>query len=173
MVCPRDDGVAVVVAADRSRHVCKTRSVECVQPPPDELPLSYTACYHTCSLAANMLTLAADSIASLQLVLLDSGATAVLFLNRGFQTSFTANRYTYAGDNPFIAKQFYSGCKWAAITCAVIAGPVTGGCVSFRLPHAWTKQHGHDIPTTYIYYSVMFLWVDARVLAGNRTSALG
>lgn len=46
------------------------------------------------------------------------------------QPNFSALR-SDADEDPFLAKQFYSGCKWAAITCAVIAGPVTGGCVPF------------------------------------------
>lgn len=71
MVCPRDDGVAVVVAADCRRHVCKTRSVECVQPLPCELPVSNPLYYHMRHQTSNMVTLAADTVASLLLALLD------------------------------------------------------------------------------------------------------
>eukprot|EP00892_Ulva_mutabilis_P008559 jgi/Ulvmu1/6075/UM027_0053.1 len=44
---------------------------------------------------------------------------------------FTREEVLY--DQPFLGHQFYSGCKWAAITCAVIAGPVTGGLAQTSL----------------------------------------
>lgn len=44
----------------------------------------------------------------------------------------------YAGPGAAFANELFTGCRWAAITCAVVAGPVTGACAS-TFSHVYTR----------------------------------